>query len=284
MMLRGDEQRRKSRLPLIVGVLLLWVAIISVGAGTATESTTVIGVANLDVVFWIVFGLLIVSGLALLLFIRPFERNWSPPERENRAWLVLLLFLVLLLWRPEILNNVMNPPASPAGVQAPVEIVEEEEPVAPAEPVAQATDVILLVVALAAVVGVVYWARRSTTEQFAGAGADALEQVDAELQRAFAEANHELEAESDPRAAVMNAYAVLEAAFRDRGQARMLAETPSEHLDRVMRRLAIDRSAFLQLGTLYEVARFSAQPVTTQDQQHAAASLADARQALESQP
>ena len=89
-----------------------------------------------------------------------------------------------------------------------------------------------------------------------------------------------LDVGTDPRLAVMVAYAGLESALADLGQARDPAETPTEYMGRVLSQLRIDPSPLIKLAGLYEVARFSDHAVSVDDQLEAAASLHRVRQAL----
>jgi hypothetical protein len=67
----------------------------------------------------------------------------------------------------------------------------------------------------------------------------------------------DLRAESDPRRAVIAAYARLERVLAAYGAARRRAETPDEYLARVLGELAVDARAVRRLTDLFSWAKFS---------------------------
>jgi Domain of unknown function (DUF4129) len=67
----------------------------------------------------------------------------------------------------------------------------------------------------------------------------------------------DLRAESDPRRAVIAAYARLERVLAAHGAARRRAETPDEYLARVLGELAVDAGAVRRLTDLFSWAKFS---------------------------
>jgi Domain of unknown function (DUF4129) len=67
----------------------------------------------------------------------------------------------------------------------------------------------------------------------------------------------DLRAESDPRRAVIAAYARLERVLAAYGAARRRAETPDEYLARVLGELAVDAEAVRRLTDLFSWAKFS---------------------------
>lgn len=67
----------------------------------------------------------------------------------------------------------------------------------------------------------------------------------------------DLRAESDPRRAVIAAYARLERVLAAHGAARRRAETPDEYLARVLGELAVDAEAVRRLTDLFSWAKFS---------------------------
>lgn len=81
------------------------------------------------------------------------------------------------------------------------------------------------------------------------------------VERAVAEAVEEglerLAGESDPRRAVVRAYAVMERALARQGWQRRSSETPLEYLERVLCSAPIGSHEASQLTDLFEVARFS---------------------------
>jgi len=102
------------------------------------------------------------------------------------------------------------------------------------------------------------------------------------LAQALDQAASELDASIDPRTAVLRSYAVLETTLASHGLSRAKAETATEHLRRALRNVQIDTAPVAQLGGLYEVARFSARPISKTQQDDAADALRRAQASLAS--
>jgi hypothetical protein len=85
---------------------------------------------------------------------------------------------------------------------------------------------------------------------------------------------------TDPRASVLAAYASLEASLAEQGHGRGLSETPTEHLRRALAEVPEVGGPAIKLGELYEIARFSDIPITSEDQRLAASELDRARRQL----
>jgi hypothetical protein len=77
------------------------------------------------------------------------------------------------------------------------------------------------------------------------------------LARAAAAGIDELEAEPDPRRAVIRCYAAMEGSFTESGVPRQAAETPFEYLGRLLGRLEGGAHAAARLTPLFERAKFS---------------------------
>lgn len=77
----------------------------------------------------------------------------------------------------------------------------------------------------------------------------------------------------DPRLAIKQAYAAVETGFGIEQLARHTAETPLLYLHRVFGRVASVEAPLARLTSLFEVARFSTQPVTLAMRDDAAAAL-----------
>ena len=82
-----------------------------------------------------------------------------------------------------------------------------------------------------------------------------------------------LEAERDPRTAILRAYATMEQAFRDVEIVRARDETASEFLARTIRRLPASAGAAAALTERFEEVRFSTHQITEADREQALASL-----------
>lgn len=81
------------------------------------------------------------------------------------------------------------------------------------------------------------------------------------LDGALDEGIEALQAEPDPRRAVIAAYAGMERSLTDQGWRRRPSEAPFEYLRRLLPSAAVDRTAAAQLTELFETARFSDHPV-----------------------
>ena len=90
-----------------------------------------------------------------------------------------------------------------------------------------------------------------------------------------------LEAERDPRTAILRAYARMEQAFRDVEIVRARDETASEFLERTMRRLPVSAGAAATLTERFEEVRFSTHQITEVDREQALASLHRVERELE---
>ena len=89
-----------------------------------------------------------------------------------------------------------------------------------------------------------------------------------------------LEAERDPRTAILRAYARMEQAFRDVEIVRARDETASEFLGRTMGRLPVSAGAAAALTERFEEVRFSTHLITEADREQALASLHRVEQEL----
>ena len=78
---------------------------------------------------------------------------------------------------------------------------------------------------------------------------------------------------SDPRAAVLVAYARMESAFAEAGLQRRPSEAPREYLNRIAHRLGVASDPPARLTALFERARFSAHPVDESMRREAVSAL-----------
>jgi Domain of unknown function (DUF4129) len=90
-----------------------------------------------------------------------------------------------------------------------------------------------------------------------GGGPPAEPAVEEELGTAVSESIDDLRRESDPRKAVIAAYARMEGVLRRHGRARRAAEAPYEYVERVLVDLRIRPAAVKELTELFERAKFS---------------------------
>ena len=85
---------------------------------------------------------------------------------------------------------------------------------------------------------------------------------------------------TDPRAAVIEAYARMEHVLATRGIGRQTAEAPREYLERVMRDQGMPERSLTALTALFEEARFSRHPIPESARHRATSELNAARDAL----
>jgi hypothetical protein len=107
-----------------------------------------------------------------------------------------------------------------------------------------------------------------------------LSQLAEHLQEAFAEGLQELEAEPDPRRAVIAAYARMERSLARVGMPREPSETGLEYLQRLLEMLDLAGSAADRLTRLFHLAKFSEHPVDVAMKQEAIAALRELRDEL----
>jgi hypothetical protein len=85
---------------------------------------------------------------------------------------------------------------------------------------------------------------------------------------------------TDPRAAVIEAYARMEQVLASRELGRRIPEAPREYLARVLRQQGMPERPLTSLTELFEEARFSAHPISTSASAHARSELETARAGL----
>jgi hypothetical protein len=101
-----------------------------------------------------------------------------------------------------------------------------------------------------------------------------------QLGAALDESLDDLRSETDPRRAVIAAYARLERVLAANGVPRRAAETPNEYLPRVLHDLELDPLGVERLTALYEQAKFSHHEVDTPMKENAVDALERVRDEL----
>lgn len=267
------DRRRRT----VLGALGLWIVVASASAGTASDDSSSIAVPDLSWVLVGAFALLIPVGLFLAYLLLGGERDedeTAPARRPNRWVAALVLVAVVLglrlLTDREGDTHDDEPPQS--AIETP-ELAENPSGLggsADDDPIGRFDIAVAAAVGFAAT-GAVWWLRRETAVEppppsLIGSIAPALHQAIADLERT-----------DDPRRAVLLAYASLERASADRGLSREPNETAAEHLRRTLGSLPVNQDELVELGQLYEQARFSTDPIRTTDRDRARAILERAR-------
>jgi hypothetical protein len=136
---------------------------------------------------------------------------------------------------------------------------------------------VVAVVTLLAIAGLAMWLsarrRRAAHASLAVTPAEALADV-------LAETLDDLRAESDPRRAVIAAYARMERALAAGGLPRRDAEAPEEYLDRVLDEVELSPRAAGRLTALFAWARFSVHDVRPEMKDEAIETLEQVQQEL----
>lgn len=269
----GKVLRRWGGRRAAVGALLIaWLMVVVVGAGAEPGSDNWVGLPTLG---WLNVVLVIMAALgAVVLIAVIFSAIREPAERgpDRAISLRSILLALVVVW---LLS----------GRVAPDEGERTEADSASATGTADAQpsgdgrgatgleqDELVLLLGILGVAGAVVLVSRRRL------AADA-EPLDPSREHALGSAIDEARAAllvgDDHRSAVLRAYQGLEEAMDRHGMQREWAETPTEHLARVLADLPIDSGPVLRLGQLYQIARFSDHPVTGADRQNAAAALTE---------
>ena len=263
--------------------LILWLVVVITGAGAKADDS-LLGVERLDVVWVVALGLMVIIGIITLILLNPFGGDGTEVDRHRPygIWLLLLGLIVLSMWKPDLFSPDENDAESDDTVEETEEVLEAPFEEAP-ETVAQLSDLLLIALAVAAIAVVVFLLRHRADpfEPDWDADEDALA-LEADLEVALEQLTTELAVGGDPRAAVLTAYAILESVLGNHGSRRKRSETPVEHIRRALADLRVDPQPLVELGELYERARFSELAITEADKQHAITSLERARVELAS--
>ena len=135
---------------------------------------------------------------------------------------------------------------------------------------------VIVVVGLAAVAVVAYVvAQRRSSRAWRGE-----ETLAEQLAGILDDTLDDLRAETDPRRAVIAAYARLERVLAAHGAARRAAETPDEYLARVLRDLEVDAHAVRRLTDLFSRTKFSQHTVDVGMKEEAIEALEHVRDGL----
>ena len=246
-------------------VVLALVSVVAVAATGSTErgtsavrppsATLLDTILSLGAVAWIAGAVLLAYGLTQRKAIAE-EMASKRFRRQRFATFVVVMtaftafaYFRLRNWEVEPVEEELADPLLPGATPTPTtpgEATVNYEPRFAWLPV-----ILVVALAVAAILAYVIAQRRASR---AVRGEDAL--LD-ELATVLDETLDDLRAESDPRLAVIAAYARLERVLAAHGVARRPAETPEEYLGRVLGNLAIHPAAVRRLTDLFSRAKFS---------------------------
>lgn len=226
----------------------------------------------------------VVLGGVLFLYGLTQAKNMSRDEarRQRRlrqyslvavmAFLTLFTYLRMRNWEPK-------PPEPEEAVPGPLPAPTTPDPSQPA-PAPYEPSVSWL--AIAVVVGLVLAAVIAyvVAERRARRGQRSRVVLAAELATVLDETLDDLRAETDPRKAIIAAYARLERVLAANGVPRRAAETSDEYLPRVLHDLSIDSDAVERLTKLFTRAKFSQHDVDTAMKEGAIGALEQVRDEL----
>jgi NADH:ubiquinone oxidoreductase subunit 6 (subunit J) len=114
--------------------------------------------------------------------------------------------------------------------------------------------------------------------------ADDLESPRRELRELVGISIEEIERESDPRRAVIRAYAGMESTLARHNLGRHQSEAPGEYLGRAFSALRLSRRPGERLTRLFERARFSEHAIDPEMKRESIAALSELRSELEAKP
>jgi hypothetical protein len=222
----------------------------------------------------VILGGMLLFGLIMVVLAILWREHVELPKRSgwgNWSWFALLLVIVLVYWRRPQLGNLPSlfgpgtQVASPAG---------GDDAVAPGPPTSGWLPIAALATALVAAVAASALAERRRRRRTPPARSEA--ELLAEL---VEKALLDLAGETDPRRAVIVAYAVMERGLAAAGLPRGIGETPLEHTTRALLDAHVPAAPVATLAALFERARFSHHPIDEAMRAEALAALGMVRAA-----
>jgi hypothetical protein len=279
-----STHRGRTALLTVVGVLvsLAVVAIASrgstsTGGGSARHASDTL----LDVFLSLYIVALIAAAIFFIYLValqrKALAAQGTRPRRHRRdvAALVVLVLASMLIAR------------NLAGRQGDTTVTLPETPIADAtprdadsarqyEPEFAWIPVLVTLGLIALAVGGVWWSERAR-RRARGEGRETLAEA---LEAAVDESLDDLRAETDPRRAVIKAYARLERVLAAYGLPRAPAEAPLEYLRRMLAGLSVSPHAARDLTALFERAKFSQHAVGPEMKEQAIRALETVRDDL----
>ena len=291
----AESNRRRSVVAGGVAALLIVLAVaasrpptIAVGGGAANEGPLVALFHAAEVV-----GLALEAAILVLLVVllwpqrRPkdAEEEPKPEARPVPWWLRLILFLMPLAAFGALLWTVLHlrPGATPAGEPPLASLAPMSPGDAPLSGGALGLAgwevlfaLLLAAVVVAAVLRQLFWQpRRGFVDDAPRPGPET-----AALAAAVAASLGDARQETDPRRAVIAAYATMERVLAERDLPRRESEATLEYMERLFGALPTGREAVATLTRLFEVARFSQHEVPPAAKRQAIDALVRLRDAL----
>ncbi len=270
---------------LVVLVLVAVVAVAATGSVSRGSSESRSPSATfLDTLFtlWIVAvvagGVLLVYGLLQRQAIAKQIAHRRHPRVSVLAWVAFWGFLTFAIWvftrwRPRGFNPVDE--ERPFGTPGQPPLPTEDETLRSYEPsVSWLPIVVVVTLVVVAAIAYVVASRRARQPR------DPRTALAEDLAGALDDALDDLRAESDPRRAIIAAYARLEHALAANGVARLRSETPDEYLARVLHDLELTPDAIGRLTALFREAKFSHHAVDATMKESAIAALEQVRDEL----
>ena len=267
--------------PALVVLALVGVVAIAATGSTGDGSGEIRSPAAvlLDTVLSLI-AVVLLAAAALLIY--GFTRKAAAPEygssKPSRGVLAGILVLIAVL----ISLVYLPPPTLPPREAVEGSVLLEDPSDVPPLPKGGSYEpsfawlpvTIVLALAAAGVAAFILAERRRRGPASAGEG------LAEQLAAALDDTLDDLRAESDPRRAVIAAYARLERVLAARGVARHPAETPEEYLARILGELEADPKSVRRLTVLFSRAKFSPHAVDFEMKEEAIGALERVRDEL----
>lgn len=268
-----------ARRRLVAVAMIGLVGVIVLSAGPTPEDGEWTRLPDLGSLLVFVLGTLALMGLVVIVLARPKARSRRAPGelRSLRAAVIMTLLIVAaaVIFGPA---EVSEPP--PAAGQPETATTEDVGVGTDTGSGLSGTDTAALVLILVIITAVFARAWRRSSLVAPEAPEEASPTLHRDIADAVVAAHDHLRGATDARTAVMLAYASLEHALTEHGLERHRAETPSEHLGRVLVDLPALATPAVRLGELYEIARFSKVAITESERAKATQTLHQARNSL----
>ena len=265
-----------GRRGVIAVVSVGWIVLVVTGAGRKSDATGSFGIPDFRNALIAAIGLLMLCGALMLPLMMGRQQGSleSRPTLSLRAAFLLMAIVVALVFvfGPD---EVEQPPVEEEPAAQPT-FATDEVPIASPDDDA----IVWLFVTFAAAGAVLIWSRRRLVPERAEPAAVQESTLESELGPAIDLAAELLLPGGDPRTSVLAAYASLERSLADQGRGRDSAETPTEHLARVLASVPVVAGPAGRLAELYELARFSDYEITKDDQRRALLALNTSRRNL----